>query len=54
MAQLFPRSANQIAKTSLALVAGAAALVAVLAVAVFPRSSLVTRQNVAREQPVQF
>ena len=54
MAQLFPRAANQIARTSLALVAGAAAFAAVLVVVVLPRSSAVTRQNQAREQPVQF
>jgi hypothetical protein len=54
VAQLFPKAANQIAKTSLALVAGAVALVAVLVMVVFPRSSAVTRQNEAREQPVQF
>ncbi len=54
MPQLFPRAANQIAKASLALVAGSAALAAVLVVVVFPRSSAVTRQNQAREQPVQF
>ena len=54
MAQLFPRSANQIARTSLALVAGAAVLVAVLLTGVVPRSSFVTRQSQAREQPVPF
>jgi len=54
VAQLFPRSANQIARTSLALVAGAAVLVAVLLTGVVPRSSFVTRQSQAREQPVPF
>jgi hypothetical protein len=54
VAQLFPKAANQIAKTSLALVAGGAALTAVLVMVVVPRSSIVTRQSEAREQPVQF
>jgi hypothetical protein len=54
VAQLFPKAANQIAKTSLALVAGGAVLAAVLVIVVFPRSSIVTRQTEAREQPVQF
>jgi len=35
-------------------VAGGAALAAVLVMIVFPRSSIVTRQTEAREQPVQF
>jgi hypothetical protein len=54
VAQLFPRAANQIARTSLALAAGAAGLAAVLLMGVIPRSSLVTRQREAREQPVPF
>ena len=54
MAQLFPKSANQIAKASVALVAVGAGLVGALVVGVIPRSSMVTRQNEAREQPVQF
>jgi hypothetical protein len=54
VAQLFPKAANQIAKTSLALVAGGAVLAAVLVMIVFPRSSIVTRQTEAREQPAQF
>ncbi len=54
MAQLFPRAANQIARTSLALGAVLAALAAVLLMGVIPRSSLVTRQHQAREQPVPF
>ncbi len=54
MAQLFPRAANQIAKASIVLVAAAAVLAAVLLMVVIPRSSWVTRQHEAREQPVPF
>ena len=54
MAQVFPKSANQIAKASVVLggVLTVAALVLVLFV--LPRSSYVTRQREAREQPVPF
>jgi hypothetical protein len=54
MAQLFPKAANQIAKASVVLAVAGAALAAALVMGVIPRSSLVTRQNEAREQPVQF
>ena len=54
MAQLFPRAANQIAKASVVLAAVGAALAAVLLMVVIPRSSWVTRQHEAREQPVPF
>jgi hypothetical protein len=54
VAQLFPRAANQIARTSIVLAAGAAVLAAVLVMGVIPRSSLVTRQREAREQPLPF
>jgi Cytochrome c7 and related cytochrome c len=53
MAQIFHRSTNFISRFSVfsALFLGGLALVAVLAVA---RSPYMTRQNVVREQPVQF
>src|SRR6266852_4634506 len=53
MAQIFHRSTNFIARFSVfsALFLVGVALVAVLAVA---RSPYMTRQNVTREQPVQF
>jgi len=54
MAQLFPHAANSIAKASIVVLALALGLVAVLVVAVIPRSSYVTRQGEAREQPVPF
>ncbi len=54
MAQLFPKAANQIAKASLALATGGALLALVLVMVVIPRSSMVTRQREAREQPVPF
>ncbi len=54
MAQLFPKAANSIARASIALGAAAVALAAVVVVAVIPRSSFVTRENEAREQPVPF
>ena len=54
MAQLFPKAANQIAKASLALAAGGAVLALVLVMVVIPRSSMVTRQDEERVQPVPF
>src|SRR5258708_17244334 len=53
MAQIFHRSTNFIARFSVfsALFLVGVALVAVLAVA---RSTYMTRQNISREQPVQF
>jgi hypothetical protein len=54
MAQLFPKAANQIARASVTLAAVALGLGAVLLVEVLPRSSVVTRQHEAREQPVPF
>src|SRR5260370_11877992 len=53
MAQIFHRSTNFIARFSVfsALFLVGVALVAVLAVA---RSPYMTRQNISREQPVQF
>ncbi len=54
MAQLFPKTANAIAKASLVLAVLAAALAGVLVMVVIPRSSYVTRQKEAREQPVPF
>ncbi len=54
MAQLFPRAANQIAKATLALAVGGLALAGLVLMFLIPRSSFVTRQNEAREQPVQF
>jgi hypothetical protein len=54
VAQLFPKAANQIAKASLALAAAGALLALVLVMVVIPRSSMVTRQDEEREQPVPF
>jgi hypothetical protein len=54
MAQLFPKVANQLAKTSLALVVAFAAVAGYVVLVMLPRSSSVTKQNEAREQPVQF
>ncbi len=54
MAQLFPKAANQIARASLTLAVVALGLGAALLVGVLPRSSLITRQHEAREQPVPF
>jgi hypothetical protein len=54
MAQLFPRSANQIAKASIVLGGVLAAAVACIVMFVFPRSAYVTRQKEAPEQPVPF
>ncbi len=54
MAQLFPRAANQIAKASLAVAVVGLALAGGALMFLIPRSSMVTRQNEAREQPVQF
>ena len=54
MAQLFPRSANQIAKASIVLGGVLAATVAGIVMFVIPRSAYVTRQYEAREQPVPF
>src|SRR5580693_9703797 len=53
MSQIFHRSTNFIARFSVfsAVFLGGLALIAVLAVA---RSPYMTRQNVTREQPVQF
>ncbi len=53
MSQLFPRSANALARTSLALaLAGAGLVGAILYTLMF--SSWLTRQNEVVEQPVQF
>jgi hypothetical protein len=54
MAQVFPRSANQIAKASVVLAAALAVTVAGIVVFVIPRSAYVTRQKEARTQPVPF
>jgi hypothetical protein len=54
MAQLFPKVSNQLAKTSLALAAALAAVGGYVVFVMLPRSSTVTRQNEAREQPVPF
>jgi len=54
MAQLFPKVANQIAKASIVLLGLLAGLVATGVMVLFPRSSMVTRQREAREQPVPF
>jgi hypothetical protein len=53
MSQLFPRSANALARTSLALVLAAAGLVGLILV-ILMQSSWLTRQNEVVEQPVQF
>jgi hypothetical protein len=54
MAQVFPRAANPIARASVAVGAVVALVLGVLVLGVVPRSSYVTRQNEAREQPVPF
>jgi hypothetical protein len=54
MAQLFPRSANQIAKASIVLGGILAATAAGIVMFVIPRSAYVTRQREARVQPVPF
>jgi len=54
MAQVFPRAANPIAKASVAVAAVVASVAGVLVLRVIPRSSYVTRQSEAREQPVPF
>ena len=54
MAQLFPRSANQIAKASIVLGGVLAATVAGIVMFVIPRSAYVTRQKEAPAQPVPF
>jgi hypothetical protein len=54
MAQVFPKSANQVAKASVVLGGVLVATVAGIVVFVFPRSAYVTRQKEAREQPVPF
>jgi hypothetical protein len=54
MAQLFPKAANPIAKASVVVLVLAAGLVGVLVMGVLPRSSYVTGQSEAREQPVPF
>lgn len=53
MGQLFPKSANVLARTTLLLLAGGGALTLGIAYAV-NSSSLVTRTEMAREQPVPF
>jgi len=54
MAQVFSRAANPIAKASVAVGAVVALVLGVLVLGVVPRSSYVTRQSEAREQPVPF
>ncbi|RPH76164.1 MAG: molecular chaperone, partial [Candidatus Rokuibacteriota bacterium] len=54
MAQLFPKVSNQLAKSSLVLVAALGAVAGYVLLFMLPRASAVTRQNEAREQPVQF
>src|SRR5512143_1291810 len=54
MAQVFPRSANQIAKATVVLGAVLAVVALVVVLFVLPRSSYVTRQREARELPVPF
>jgi hypothetical protein len=53
MSQIFPRSANTISRVS---IIGGVILIGLLGVLVYGvgASSWVTRQNVAREQPIQF
>ena len=53
MSQIFPRSANALARTSLALVLAAAGLVGLILL-ILMQSSWLTRQNEVVEQPVQF
>ena len=54
MAQVFPKSANQIAKATVVLGGVLAVTGLVVVLFVLPRSSYVTRQREAREQPVPF
>jgi hypothetical protein len=54
VAQLFPKTANQIAKASVVLIAVGAAVAGGLFVGALPRSAVMTRQHGAREQPVPF
>jgi len=54
MAQVFPKSANQIAKATTVVGGLFLAVVVALVMFLFPRSSYVTRQHEAREQPVPF
>jgi hypothetical protein len=54
MAQVFPKSANQLAKASVVTGAVLAATVAGIVVFVLPRSAYVTREREARAQPVPF
>jgi hypothetical protein len=54
MAQLFPKAANQVAKASVVVFAALAAAFLLILLFVVPRSTLVTRQNEAQEQPVPF
>ena len=54
MAQVFPKSANQIAKASIVLGGVLAATVAGIVMFVFPRSAYVTRQKEARTPPGPF
>ncbi len=53
MSQLFPRSANALARTSLGLALAAVAILSWI-VLILMQSSWVTRQNEVVEQPVQF
>jgi hypothetical protein len=54
MAQVFPKSANQIARATIAVGGVFLAAVVAFVMFVFPRSTFVTRQHEAREQPVPF
>ena len=54
MSQIFHPAANAIARVSIVAGGLAAAVVAALVLFVLPRSSYVTRQHEAREQPVPF
>ena len=54
MAQLFPKAANQIAIATITLAVVGLGLAAVVLLFLIPRSSMVTRQDESREQPVQF
>ncbi len=54
MAQVFPKLANPIAKATIVLGVVAAGVLAALVMVVIPRSTYVTRQDEAREQPVPF
>src|ERR1041384_582495 len=53
MSQVFPRSANQFARSSLVLVLAGLALAGVVVMTLM-RSSWLTRQNEFIEQPIQF